>query len=434
MDILKFDLTKKYGGFKPMNAVNNGPVHKDSGGQHRSNLNEFRDACIPYVRNHDASFCQYYGSEHSVDITAVFPNFDADPNLAESYDFACTDEYLRLIDLTGAKTFYRLGQKIEHYVKKFGTIPPKDFKKWAVVCEHIIRHYNEGWANGFNLGIEYWEIWNEPDLAAEKPPTRTTWGGTSEQFFDLYETTAKHLKECFPNLKIGGPALAWIESWGNEFLSEMHKRNVPIDFFSWHMYTNDPVAMTGKINRIKKILVDNGYTDTESILNEWNYIKNWQDLFTYSIESIIGIKGAAFNMACMSEAQKAPVDMLMYYDARPCAFNGVFDFYTLRPLKGYYPFLWFSKFYGLEEIRSENAVDDIYTLCGTDENGKIKAVVTYYTDDECMPNKTVKLDFGKNPEFKLFVLDDEKTNEYVGISKNLQLSLKPNSCIFIEEI
>ncbi len=28
-------------------------------------------------------------------------------------------------------------------------MPPKDFKKWAVICEHIIRHYDENWANGY---------------------------------------------------------------------------------------------------------------------------------------------------------------------------------------------------------------------------------------------------------------------------------------------
>ena len=29
--------------------------------------------------------------------------------------------------------------------------------------------------------------------------------------------------------------------------------------------------------------------------------------------------------------------MLMYYDAQPSCFNGIFDFYTLEVLKGYYP-------------------------------------------------------------------------------------------------
>ncbi len=55
-----------------------------------------------------------------------------------------TRQFLFFLD-AGTKTFFRLGQTIEHQIKKHGTIPPRDFKKWAVICEHIIRHYTEGW-------------------------------------------------------------------------------------------------------------------------------------------------------------------------------------------------------------------------------------------------------------------------------------------------
>lgn len=142
MDTLRFDLTHRAGGFKPMNAVNNGPIYRRfEPDQKKENLADFTAAGIPYVRNHDAAFESRYGGEHSVDITAIFPDFDADPTLPASYDFACTDEYLQIIELSGAKVFYRLGQKIEHIIKKYGSLPPRDFKKWAVICEHIIRHY-----------------------------------------------------------------------------------------------------------------------------------------------------------------------------------------------------------------------------------------------------------------------------------------------------
>lgn len=434
MEILKFDLTKTRGDFKPLNAVNNGPVHKrHAADQPRSNLEAFKAAKIPYARNHDASFNAGYGGEHSVDISSIFTDFEADPYAPDSYDFACTDEYILVTNLAGTETFYRLGQKIEHYIKKYFTVPPKDFQKWAVICEHIIRHYNEGWANGFNFGIEYWEIWNEPDAPDDFIDT-TTWGGTKEQFFDFYEVVAKHLKKCFPNLKIGGPALSCSEEWAAEFLAEMSSRNVPIDFFSWHCYTTLPGKMTGRAKRIRKMMDSNGYENAESILNEWNYVKGWTDKFLYSIETIIGMKGAAFTMACMSECQKSSVDMLMYYDARPCAFNGMFDFYTMRPLKGYYPFLWFSKLYGLKSVECECTPDDIYTLCGVNDDGKTTTIVTYYTDDDGTPEKNVKLDFGKEGTYRIFELSEDKTNDLVGESSGLAFSLRPNSCLLIEEV
>ncbi len=90
-----------------------------------------------------------------------------------------------MIEAGGAKVFYRLGSKIEHWRKKHNTIPPKDFKKWAVICEHIIRHYTEGWANGFYMDIEYWEIWNEPDIPLAHKPN---WSGTDEEWIYSLKT------------------------------------------------------------------------------------------------------------------------------------------------------------------------------------------------------------------------------------------------------
>lgn len=435
MDTIKFDLSKKYGSFKPMNAVNNGPIHKrHTDDQKRSNMDTFTAAGIPYIRNHDAAFNGNYGSEHSVDITAIFPNFDADPYDPASYDFACTDEYIQICNMTGAETFYRLGQKIEHYVKKYGSLPPTDFKKWAIICEHIIKHYNEGWADGFNFNIQYWEIWNEPDLDTDDCPNKRTWGGTEKQFFDLYEITANHLKDCFPKLKIGGPALAGRLDWCDRFLTEMNKRNVPIDFFSWHIYCAKPEDMMWKANEVKKLLTKNGYENSESILNEWNYVKGWKDEFIYSIETIIGMKGAAFTMACMTDAQKSSIDMLMYYDARPCVFNGLFDFYTQRPLKGYYPFLWFSEFNNLDEVRTDNNIDNVYTMCGVDKNNKIKAVVTHYNDDDNFAQKNIELDFGKDGNFEVYALNEHQTNECIAVTNDLTFTLDVNSCLLIKEI
>ena len=49
-------------------------------------------------------------------------------------------------------------------IKPYHTFPPKDPEKWARICEHIIRHYTEGWADGYHYNIRYWEIWNEPEV------------------------------------------------------------------------------------------------------------------------------------------------------------------------------------------------------------------------------------------------------------------------------
>ena len=156
---IRIDWNEPVGKIKPMHAVNNG-VAKGR----MNNFEDYKAAGFPYMRNHDASYCEEYGSEHCVDISAVFPDFDADPDDPASYEFAETDAYLGRNVEAGTKIFYRLGQRIEHTVKKYNVNPPKDFQKWAVICEHIIRHYTEGWADGFHWDMPYWEIWNEPDV------------------------------------------------------------------------------------------------------------------------------------------------------------------------------------------------------------------------------------------------------------------------------
>ena len=358
------DVGTTLGPVKPMHAVNNGPsVAKPGGDQKRGNFTEYRAARIPYARTHDANFSSSYGGPHTVDIDAIFPNFDADENDPKSYDFVCTDHYLDAIRRAGTEVFFRLGQKIEHGPKKYGVLPPKDFAKWARICEHVIRHYNEGWAwgednayttvnvawsNQFN--IVYWEIWNEPDLDPVDvglPKNPRCWGGTVTNFFEFYEVAAKHLKGTFPHLKIGGPALCGREDWGERFLTYCHDRQVPLDFFSWHVYAVDPRKLSEKAVRIRTMMDRTGFAKAESILNEWNYVKGWGDDFVHSMEVESGRfnqKGAAFIAAAMVECQAVPLDMLMFYDARiGTVMNNLFDFTTLWPLKGYYPFYAWSK-------------------------------------------------------------------------------------------
>ena len=55
---------------------------------------------------------------------------------------------------------YRLGESIEHTRTKRFVHPPGDMEHWAEICLGTIRHYTEGWANGFDFQIPYWEIWN----------------------------------------------------------------------------------------------------------------------------------------------------------------------------------------------------------------------------------------------------------------------------------
>ena len=427
------DFNASSGAIKPMHGVNNGPI-KPSGHQSRGNFDTFKAAKIPYVRTHDASFCSMYGGEHTVDIHAIFPDFTKNPRDPSSYDFTLTDDYIQSIVDSGAAVFYRLGTKIEHWRKKYGTIVPADFNKWAVICEYIIKHYNEGWANGFHHNIVYWEIWNEPDGAPN-------WTGTPEEFYEMYEAAATHLKKRFPHLKIGGPAISCVPRdggwWTRDFLAHLTAdgKRVPLDFLSWHLYTRNPRELLVFERIARTYLREAGYTETESILNEYNYLENWTDLYISTIESIISIRGAAFTSACFALGQASTVDMLMYYDARPCVWNGLFDYYTFRPLKGYHVFTMFSYLYELGNAAKCGSDDeDLYVIAA--QNGEERALMlTHYRADKVKTEKqiTLKLDGVTDGIWQAQILDEAHTMaESVIEVKGGEASLSvPSDCVIM---
>ena len=360
------DFTNEVRAIKPMHAVNNGPsVKKPGGAQKNGNFEDYSALRIPFARTHDSINC-VPGGPHACDISAIFPDFDADENDPKNYDFVFTDHYLDSIRRAGTEVFFRLGQTIEQGPKKYGVLPPKDFAKWARICEHVIRHYNEGWGWGLDeeyttvniawsnqFNIVYWEIWNEPDLdATDGKPRKNirTWGGTVTNFFQLFETTAKHLKGRFPHLRIGGPALCSKLNWGERFLAYCRDNAVPLDFFSWHVYATEPKKIADRAVAVRKLMDTYGFQKSESILNEWNYVRGWVDDWQYSLEVESGRfnqKGAAFIAGTMVDCQSKPVDMLMFYDARiNCGMNNMFSTPTYQPMKGYYPFYAWSKLVG----------------------------------------------------------------------------------------
>ncbi len=440
---INIDFNNADGRIKPMHAVNNGPVKKRSADQQITNMQWFIDAGIPYVRNHDASFCATYGGEHTVDVHAIFPNFDADENDPASYDFPCTDEYLRVIAESGAKTFYRLGSKIEHGVKKYGTNVPKDFHKWARICEHIIRHYIEGWADGFHYDIEYWEIWNEPECTSADGG-KLNWQGTFDEFVDMFLTALEHLKKCFPHLKIGGPAfVGYNEALVSKLLTAVAERGLELDFCSWHKYTENPDKMVRDCYRFRELFDKHGFEKTESILDEWNYVKGWAgEDWIYSLRTEKNMKGAAFIASCMLACQYAPLDMLMYYDARPCGMNGLFstDIVSDR-LKGYYTLLMFNSLYKLGEcVRVDTGIDGVYAVAA--KNGEKSAIMLSYYKDEGGESISLKLLISnlvsESKKMKLYVLDenrdmelaDEKTLDSTDGEINFEMGM--NSVILLE--
>jgi hypothetical protein len=338
--VLTADFSAAAGTIRPLHGINKGPL---APGGIFELIKEQKALGIPFTRLHDCGWPNPYVVDHH----AVFPNPNADPALPESYDFRLTDEYIDAVRQTGAEPIYRLGESIEHTTVKRFVHPPADPAKWAAICLGIIRHYNEGWANGFHHRIRYWEIWNEPE---NRP---TMWSGTDDDYLRLYRTAATAIKQQFPALQVGCPALGASGSFvkgefvptpfAASFLVMCRKENVPLNFFSWHCYTADPAELTARARAIRRLLDTHGFTETESHLNEWNFLpgNTWQPITKAGTpagrqryyEEMGGAPGAAFLAASLLELQDAPVDVCNFYHGE----IGPFGLFTEQgvPLKSY---------------------------------------------------------------------------------------------------
>lgn len=383
---IKADFNKPIGKMKPMHAVSNGP---NMGFESTRMFSYMKEAGIPYTRLHDTGGTY---SELFVDIPRIFRDFSKDPSDPANYDFAFTDWLLERFTENDVKPFYRLGVSIEHgrYIKPMHIDPPEDFDKWAKICEGVIRHYNEGWANGYHYDIKYWEIWCEPDIR-DNPKDSQFWRGTKQQFFEFYETASKHLKKCFPDIKIGGfGAIGFYAKCDSEapahsaapvraeyqlqyiydFLKYARDNSCPLDFFTWHSYdTMDNTARSAYYAR--EALDEYGFTECENILGEWNPGPMR--------------RGTLADAACcakmMADCHNAPLDMMVYYQATiHGGHSGLFNPMTYKPFPTFYVFKTFNELYKLGTAVEIEA--DIPAVAATD--GKIgRIMVSNINIDDC---------------------------------------------------
>ena len=386
---------------RPLNGVNGGPVTHNFRFDART---LFKEANIPLCRLHDIEGT--LGGGKFVDVRNVFPLWDMDENDPRSYDFTFTDEYLRCIMDCGAKPFFRLGETIDHGYLKAHVRPPQDFDKWARICANIVRHYNCGWANGFRYGIDYWEIWNEP----ENPPM---WTGTKEAFFDLYRITSNLLKREFPGIKVGGYASCGVYAafndnadefyrsfltWIDDFLAYIKAPETasPLDFFSWHIYSSDPAEVSAHARYCRQKLDAAGFCGTECILDEWN--RSGDNMF----EAMRAMPGAAFAADVMCRLQLSDdTDAACYYDAQPeQAFGGVFLRHTVQPSRTYYALKAFGRLRALGTQADVVSGTDLTVAAAADGERRAALVCNYQKED-----RQIRLSFPGARRVALYLLD-----------------------------
>lgn len=372
---LTADFRQANGKIRRLNGGNLGPQMGRGNLDKGKSVTEFAELEVPITRLHDVPL----GNRglRLVDIQHIFGNWKADEQNPDNYYFTATDDYLRSIRTAKSEILYRLGTSIEHTLNNYYAFPPENYGKWADICINIIRHYNEGWGNGFSWNIKYWEIWNEPDI------TKQMWNASIEEYCRLYETAAKKIKARFPNVKVGGPVLAYVRPGVNDtaartFLAYCRDHQVPLDFFSWHRYASDLSEITTDPVRVRALVDEYGFTETELHLNEWHY---WIGGFSRKpyidmVNGLPGINAAVFATAVLTAWQDTPLTMGYHYTIGELSDAwGAWDRWGNR-FKLFYTLKAFSLLARYENRAAASGSLDLQILAGTDADGRRAVLIS----------------------------------------------------------
>lgn len=174
---------------------------------------------------------------------------------------------------------------------------PSDYSTWDWLIETFISHLEE------RYGIDevrqwFFEVWNEPNLGG---PDRDDgfWSHTMEDYFELYEHTARAIKKVDNRLKVGGPATS-NNAWIPEFTGFCRENNVPVDFVSTHHYPTDVILGYGVEDSHNFFTPKEGETEEEFEERR----KDWDKLLWSHVD-----RGVLTEMTrkAVSEAQGLPI-------------------------------------------------------------------------------------------------------------------------------
>ena len=178
-------------------------------------------------------YCRFHGIFHDdMDVVRRL----SDGSLA--FQWRQVDQILDMLLSAGLRPFVELHSMPSALASGIQTMfhwacnvtPPRSLTEWSLLIRefaiHTIGRY----------GVEevrhwYFEVWNEPDLPA-------FWTGTQAEYFNLYDATARTLKEIDSRLRVGGPATSKAV-WIKDFIQHCDCESVPLDFVSTHSYPQD---------------------------------------------------------------------------------------------------------------------------------------------------------------------------------------------------
>ncbi len=161
---------------------------------------------------------------------------------------------------------------------------------------------------------------NEPDIGGPM------WQGTLQQYLDLYRVSVTAIKDYNPELKVSGQVCNCGGQYAKSLLAYCREQKLPMDFFSWHCYSNSPGGLSREARSARSLLDANGFTNAASMCTEWRPMLAGFGEVAWSPNQPSGSvraafdrnrnhEAAAFAASALMQAQDAPLDMAHFYTA-----------------------------------------------------------------------------------------------------------------------
>ena len=206
------------------------------------------------------------------DDVGIYREYEIDGEIHTFYNFTYLDRIIDSYLEHGIRPFLELGfmpEKLKSgketiFYWKGNVTPPTSYEKWAelikVTLNHLIERYGREEVITWPV-----EVWNEPNIGF--------WAGTMEEYFTLYDYSARAVKEVDPRIQVGGPVICGVETekWLRAFFEFCIESGAPLDFVSRHCYTanqptlrghyiyhtlNEPTYMIEELKETRAIMAD----------------------------------------------------------------------------------------------------------------------------------------------------------------------------------
>lgn len=273
-----------------------------------------------YIRGHGL-FCDDVG---------IYQEIEKDGEGYKYYNFTYLDRIIDYYLELNIRPYLELGFMPKAMASGDSTVfywkgqvtPPKDYEEWAKLVKATLTHLMERYGRD---EVITWpiEVWNEPNIGF--------WAGTMEEYFKLYEYSARAIKEVDPDFKVGGPAICGIdtENWLHSFFRFCQENNVPVDMVTRHCYMAKQPQLVGRY--VYQEMVD--ATDmidelklTRNIMNQYECVRDKElhiTEFNSSYDPVCPVHDMPFNAAFIARVLSEAGDYAENYSY--WTFSDVFE-------------------------------------------------------------------------------------------------------------